>query len=174
MHVHCSACGTPLASGHGFCSGCGLQLTAHAVPTPAPRKLRRQPLLPMWAWIAIALMILVALATTSSQHAEQAREQTIAAFKADLFDNGVLATPEAFSARCGQPQTVLHPTSGQYKGDTVLSYQGGAIHVHFHPGEKVALRAVQLEEDRPGHYREWEALTDESIVFDHLQCKAAQ
>ena len=177
MNIHCSACGAPLpqaARSCPVCPVCALPLTAIAMPTPAPRPRRKQPLLPMSCWVICALIVLIGIASASSQHDEQAREQTIAAFKADLYDNGKLATPEAFIARCGQPQTVLHPSSGQYKGDTVLSYQGGAIHIHFHPSERIALRQVRLFEDRPGHYREYEGLTDESIVFDHLQCKGAQ
>jgi hypothetical protein len=170
--LQCSACHAALPEAAKFCPGCALPLTAFAVAQPAPRPVRRRHVIPMGAYVASALVILAGLASSHNQHEQAQREATLAAFKADLYDNGKLATPEAFQARCGQAQQVLHETTGRTKGDTVLSYQGGAFHVRFHPGDKPALRIVHVDIDRRGHVSTWEGLTDESFVYNRLGCSA--
>jgi hypothetical protein len=172
--LSCSACHASIPEGAKFCHGCALPLTAFAVAQPTPRKRKRQSHAALLGWTAIAIAIIVAIAIGNQRNAAAAaaQEQALATFKADLYDNGTLATPEAFQARCGQAQQVLHDTSGRTKGDTVLSYQGGTFHVRFHPGDKPALRIVHVDIDRRGHVSTWEGLTDESIVYDRLGCSA--
>jgi hypothetical protein len=140
MHVHCSACGTPLTGGGGFCAGCGLQLTAYAVPTPGPK----HHSLFFWLVLTFGAIAVVSIGAGKLTETFQAPAQAAARAAAEatqaqqltaqraLVDS--LATPAAFQKRCG-PARVLHGVSAvDTRGEDPADLQGATTLVYTRQG----------------------------------------
>ena len=55
VKVQCSTCGAPFTPGSTVCEGCGLQLVSQ------PQTVITEKYIPMWYWIAIAVVVIVIL-----------------------------------------------------------------------------------------------------------------
>jgi hypothetical protein len=104
--LRCSACGAEVAHGAQSCSGCGLPLSAQAVPAVVSE---RGPLLST-AQVVLAvlcggflLMWLLTSINANHQQAAQADQEASAAQKVTDFNRSLarIATPAAFEAKCG-------------------------------------------------------------------------
>jgi hypothetical protein len=71
MNIHCSACGAPLPTGAKFCPACALALTAIAMPTPAPSRLRSSLLV-----ICVAASLVSCMVVETQLVFGQGRKQT--------------------------------------------------------------------------------------------------
>lgn len=151
MNIHCSACGTPLPAGSTSCCGCGLPLSAHAVPT-----IKRRP--PLWPWLAMAAafaILIMIFGASLHQHA-----------KASLLDelHGGAFTPEAFQARCGRADQVDQQRE-------VLRY--GRTLIELHSGAPVTYASLQTY-TRNGRATSIQIPIEEDVALAEVHCGSAQ
>ena len=119
-----------------------------------------------WWYVAPAFFILLMVVRVigNRDHTRAAVEPaaTIAAFSADL-QGGKLDIPEAFQARCGQAQHIIHKG-----GETILTYHGGEMWVHMVQGQHVQLRWVEPVEIKGGGYRDRESPASPEAAYQFL------
>jgi hypothetical protein len=178
MNVHCSACGTPLASGGSLCSGCGLQLTARAVPTPAPQ---RKPISLLAIAVAcVGILWIVAYASNAHQEAQHAAAlAAMPKFQPAVLMNDIHSgktNPLEFQKLCGTPALLYNR-----KDFFSLFYTDKNLVVMFRhrtPGTTKAEAARKYPYALYDEVYFWQIdprhIVSPDSALDALQCKAAQ
>jgi hypothetical protein len=122
-----------------------------------------------WWYVAPVCFILWMVVQVIGNHdhtqADVQPAAIVAAFSADL-QGGKLATPEAFQARCGQAQHIIHKG-----GETILTYHGGEMWVHMAQGQHVQPRWVEPVEVTGGGFRDRESPASPEATYQFLGCQ---
>jgi len=106
--LHCSACDAVIPAGAKHCPGCGLQLTAQAVPAVYVTK----PRFSIGAIALLAVFGFVLLCWLASDFEHRSSTAHAAAITTDLEPGGALSTPEGFQSRCGKASEIKHTGAG--------------------------------------------------------------
>ena len=139
MSIHCSACGTPLPAGSNHCRGCGLLLTAHAVPT-----IKRRPSL--WPWLLMAAACAILIMVVGAGLHQHAQASLLEELHAGSF------TLQALEARCGRADQVDMARGVLRYGSTLVELHSGApvtyatLHTYTRGGRQASIR-IPVEED---------------------------
>lgn len=156
--IACSACNASFAAGPTTCPNCGLPLTAQARPVT------KQPW-PIWVWILGAFLVLLVVGQFADSLQREHDERIQKIFLADL-NAGHLATPAAFEARCGLPQSVTQTRTGP----ELHYYNGGDYYVTFVNGHP-ALVAGHIDIDGNNKVTQWRSRVGDDFYFSALHCK---
>jgi hypothetical protein len=159
--LHCSACGAAIPHASQFCAGCGLPLTAQAVPAVHVTGPRFS--FGAVALIAIVGFVLLCWLASDIEHRNAAKQY--AATSAELQPGGALSTPAGFQSRCGNATETKMTAAG-----IQLLYIASETVVTFPPqgSPKFALR-VDFKNDL-GHPDSFDKPEDAAYSMKQIGC----
>jgi hypothetical protein len=167
MNSVCSACGAKLVWGRKNCGGCGLAISAMALPVAPARAPKTR--LGFFFWMAVLLIFAVMVGEAVNKYQTAQRRQARATILAQLH-GGQLSSPEAFQARCGQATSLWSTAAGptlRYNGiDLLVSFPAAKDGIPAPPRFQME-RAVQ---DAGGAFRDYDQNVSSDFALDQLHC----